>query len=88
MLVIRRRAGESLLIGDDIEVEILGLTQGQVKLGIRAPKTIPILRKEVRLAGDQNREAAGLGSLESLENLLRILRDGERIGSRSSPDTR
>jgi carbon storage regulator CsrA len=51
MLVIRRRAGESLLIGDDIEIEILGLTQGHVKLGIRAPKTVTILRKEVRLAG-------------------------------------
>jgi carbon storage regulator len=88
MLVIRRRVGESLLIGDDIEVEILGLTQGQVKLGIRAPKTVPILRKEVRLAEDQNREAAELGSLNSLANLLRILRDNERIGSKSSPHTR
>ena len=88
MLVIRRKAGESFLIGDDIEVEILGLAHNHVKLGIRAPKSVPILRKEVRLAGDQNREAAGLGSIESLTDLLNILRVDEGIRSRNSPETR
>lgn len=88
MLVIRRKAGESVLIADDIEVEILGLTQHQVKLGIRAPKSVTILRKEVRLAGEQNREAAGLGSLESLSNLLKFLRAEETIASKNSPPAR
>jgi carbon storage regulator len=88
MLVIRRRAGESLLIAEDIEIEILGLTQSHVKLGIRAPKTVTILRKEVRLAADQNREAAGLVSVESLSNLLKILRKDEVIGSKNSPGAR
>jgi carbon storage regulator len=88
MLVIRRRAGESVLIAEDIEIEILGLTQGYVKLGIRAPKSVTILRKEVRLAADQNVEAAGLGSLESLSNLLKILRADEVIGSKNSPEAR
>ena len=74
MLVIRRRAGESLLIGDDIEIEILSLTQGQVKLGIRAPQQIPILRKEIRLTYEQNREASSLASLDSVADLVKALR--------------
>jgi carbon storage regulator len=76
MLVIRRKAGESILIAGDIEVEILGLTQGHVKLGIRAPKTVPVLRKEVGLAGEQNAAAARMGSLESISEVAGILRRG------------
>lgn len=74
MLVIRRRAGESILIADDIEIEILGLTQSHAKLGIRAPKTVRVLRKEVRLAGEQNVAAARMGSLDSISELAEILR--------------
>lgn len=66
MLVIRRRAGESLLIGDEIEIEILECGHSQVKLGIRAPKQVVILRKEVHIAGEQNRRAAeALSRLDS-----------------------
>ena len=58
MLVIRRRPGESLLIGEDVEIEILETTSSQVKLGIRAPRSIPVLRKEIHLTREQNRESA------------------------------
>lgn len=57
MLVIRRRSGESLLVGDNVEIEILEVSGGQVKLGIRAPRDVSILRKEVYLTREQNREA-------------------------------
>ena len=40
MLVIRRRSGESLLVGDNVEIEILEVSGGQVKLGIRAPRDV------------------------------------------------
>ena len=76
MLVIRRRAGESVLIADDIEVEILDLSQSHVKLGIRAPKTVSVLRGEVKLAREQNVAAAALRSLEDMEGVLDILRAG------------
>ncbi len=70
MLVIRRRAGESLLVGDSVEVEVLEVTQGQVKLGIRAPREVVVLRKEVQVATDENR-AASLGvPAESLSAFL------------------
>ena len=58
MLVIRRRPGECVLIGDEVEVEILEATSSQVKLGIRAPRSVTVLRKEIRLTLEQNREAA------------------------------
>jgi len=58
MLVIRRRAGESFLINEDVEVEILEVGATQVKLGIVAPKNVSILRKEVYLTGKQNQAAS------------------------------
>jgi len=57
MLVLRRRAGDSLLIGD-VEVEILEITPTRVKLGILAPDTVSIVRKEVQLTREQNVTAA------------------------------
>ncbi|NFA59954.1 carbon storage regulator CsrA [Clostridium sporogenes] len=47
MLVITRKKGESFLIGDDIEITVVKLDDGSVKLAIDAPKKITILRKEL-----------------------------------------
>jgi carbon storage regulator len=85
MLVIRRRAGDSLLIGDNVEIEILALTQSYVKLGIRAPLDVPILRKEIRLTHEQNRQASGLPSLDSISDLVKLLRQAREVGSKDSP---
>jgi carbon storage regulator len=58
MLVIRRRAGESLLVGGDVEVQVIEVSAGRVKLGIIAPQSVPILRKEIQLTNRQNAVAA------------------------------
>jgi carbon storage regulator len=58
MLVLRRRAGEALLIGDDIEIQFLELSSQTVKIGIKAPRQVPILRKELRVTETQNQAAA------------------------------
>ena len=50
MLVLRRRAGEALLIGNDIEIEFLELSAQSVKVGIRAPQEVSVLRKELKIA--------------------------------------
>lgn len=47
MLVITRRVGETLMIGDDIEVTVLGVKGNQVRIGINAPKEVPVHRAEV-----------------------------------------
>jgi len=58
MLVIRRRPGESLVIGEDIEIEIIECGASRVKLGIRAPRSIPVTRSELRQTRAQNLAAA------------------------------
>jgi len=58
MLVIRRRRGEILVIGGNIEIEILDAGNSSVKLGIRAPREIAVVRKEIQLTYDQNLAAA------------------------------
>jgi len=59
MLILQRKAGESLLIGDEIEVSVLSVEAGRVRLAIEAPRNVSILRKELKNAAEVNREAAG-----------------------------
>ncbi len=47
MLVLNRKVGESIIIGENIEVRILEISDGKLKIGIEAPRDITILRKEV-----------------------------------------
>jgi len=74
MLVISRRAGESILIGEDVEIQVLETGSGRVKLGISAPRAVPVLRNEVRLTRDQNRAAAQEVPLDRLATALAQLR--------------
>jgi len=71
MLVITRKEGESLLIGDDIEINISKLGDGTVKIAISAPREMIILRKElVKQIKDENRIASKV-DLNLLRNLKR-----------------
>lgn len=47
MLILTRRAGESLMIGDDVAVTILSVKGNQVHLGIKAPRDVPVHREEI-----------------------------------------
>ena len=55
---MKRRAGESFSIGDDIEIEVLEVAGTRVKLGIVAPDSVLIVRKEARLTREENITAA------------------------------
>jgi carbon storage regulator len=74
MLVIRRRSGEVLMIGDDIEIEILDIASSQVKLGIRAPKQVLVLRKEIQITGQENLAASKEKSHAAVNSLLQRLK--------------
>lgn len=52
MLILTRRVNETLCIGPDVQVEILGIKGCQVRLGIRAPKEISVDRAEIRARKD------------------------------------
>jgi len=73
MLVIRRRAGESVFIGDDVEIHVLEISATQVKLGIQAPRRVPVLRREIYLTAAENRTAASLAS-DSVPKLMEQFR--------------
>lgn len=49
MLILTRRVGETLIIGDEIQITVLGIKGNQVRLGTHAPKKIPVHREEVYL---------------------------------------
>lgn len=71
MLALSRRVNESIIIGNDIEVTILEIKGDQIKIGINAPKSVPIYRKELYLQIlESNKEAA---SAEINEEALKKL---------------
>lgn len=59
MLALSRKTNESIIIGNDVEITVLEVKGDQVKIGISAPKSIPIYRKEIYLQiKESNKEAA------------------------------
>lgn len=71
MLALSRKKNEAIIINNDIEITILDIRGDQVKVGIAAPKEIPIYRKEVYLQiRKENEEATDVGNLEALGKLL------------------
>lgn len=58
MLALSRKLQESIIIGDDIEITVLSISKDQVKLGISAPKSVPVHRKEIFVQiQDENKQA-------------------------------
>ncbi len=47
MLILTRKIGESIMIGESVEVKVLGLRAGQVKIGIEAPRDVEVHREEI-----------------------------------------
>lgn len=71
MLALSRKKNEALVINNNIEVTVLEIKGEQVKIGISAPKEVPIYRKEVYLQiQEANKEAMNAEGLEALRNLL------------------
>lgn len=71
MLALTRKKDESLIINNNIEVTVLEVRGDQVKLGISAPKEVPIYRKEVFLQiQEENKAALGAENLEALKKFF------------------
>jgi carbon storage regulator len=72
---LRRRVGEAIVIGGDVEVEVVEISRTRVKLGVKAPRSIGVIRRETVPVAAQNRQAAGiLGSHGNMGGILRWLR--------------
>lgn len=71
MLALTRKKGESLIVNNNIEITVLDVRGDQIKIGIQAPKNIPIYRKEVYLQiQNENQASIGLEGLANLKDLI------------------
>lgn len=71
MLALARKVNESIVINDNVEVTILEIKGDQIKIGIDAPKSVPVYRKEIySQIQDSNREAAKTGGPDALAQFL------------------
>lgn len=72
MLIISRKASESFFVGDDIEIVVTEISPERVKIGIKAPKGVPILRKELLETRKLNREASDASSQTAINELKKL----------------
>ena len=66
MLILTRRPGERVVIGDEILVTVMGVSGHTVRLGIRAPQGVPIYREEIWLAVREENRAAAAANIDAL----------------------
>ncbi|HBW13683.1 MULTISPECIES: carbon storage regulator CsrA [Proteiniclasticum] len=69
MLILNRKQGESLIIDDKIEIKILEVSEGKIKIGIEAPKSVKVFRKEVYEEIREENKKASTISLDSFSKL-------------------
>ncbi len=72
MLALARKVNQSIVIGNDVEITLLEIKGDQVKIGISAPKSVPIYRKEIyEQIQEENRKSAETAvDMDALKNLL------------------
>ena len=82
MLVLTRKSNQSIMIGDDIEVSVLSIMGEKVRIGIQAPRDVPVFRKEVYLeiqaerGGADRPEVPAGGFSAAVDDALKTLSDG------------
>jgi carbon storage regulator len=85
MLVLTRKSNQSLMIGDDIEVTVLSIMGEKVRIGIQAPREIPVFRKEVYLEIQQENAAARASAQAEVDDALKRLSPRLMIGRGARP---
>lgn len=71
MLALSRKKNEAIIVNNNVEITILEVKGDQVKIGITAPKEVPVYRKEVYLQiQEANKEAVNVEGMEALKNLF------------------
>jgi carbon storage regulator len=77
MLVLTRKANQSIMIGDGIEISVLAIMGEKVRIGIQAPRDVPVYRKEVYLEIQKEQDAGSKDAREEVDAALRGLSDPE-----------
>jgi carbon storage regulator len=74
MLVLTRKTNQSIMIGDDIEVSVLAVSRDKIRLGISAPRDVPVFRKEVYLAMKEDEASQNGAAKRAVNRALEGLR--------------
>lgn len=82
MLVLKRKIGESIMIGEDIEVVLLEKEGDSVKIGIHAPRNIRVFRKEIYEEIRQANQSALSSKLPSVEHLQKLMQKKSNQGEK------
>lgn len=75
MLVLTRKKGQSIIIGDDVEITVVEVFGDQVRLGIKAPKEIAVHRKEIYLEIKEENEKAANANITDLAEALKKIKN-------------
>ena len=75
VLVLTRKGNQSIMIGDDIEISVLAIMGEKVRIGIEAPRSIPVFRKEVYV--EIQRDQAAAGDSKEVDDALDRLKSSE-----------
>jgi len=75
MLVLTRKTNQSIMIGDDVEVTVLAVSRDKIRLGITAPREVPVFRKEVYLSIQGETDGDG-DAVATVKEGLNALKDG------------
>ena len=84
MLMMRRRAGESILIGTDICIYIAHIGRSRVKIAIDAPRNVKVVAREVAVVEEQNRAAAASAAVAAAGGLARTIEKFRQASARRS----
>ena len=78
MLVLTRKTNQSIIIGEDVEVTVLAVSRDKIRLGIAAPKDVPVYRKEVWLSMNEAKidEGEGAGGADGRDEIEVAIIDG------------
>ena len=66
MLIITRRAGQKIMLGDDVTVLVMEIVGNSVRIGVEAPKSLPVYREEIWAAVKEENQASATADSESL----------------------
>lgn len=66
MLIVTRRPNQKLILGDDVTIHVMEISGNNVRLGVEAPKSVPIYREEIWLAVKEENQAAAQGMTDKL----------------------
>jgi carbon storage regulator len=85
VLVLTRKSNQSIMIGDDIEVSVLAIMGEKVRIGIQAPRDVPVFRKEVYLEIKDEERGEPQDAREEVDAALRNLGDGDAAPDAEEP---